>query len=352
MSIHEHVGCLHLHTTASDGTGTHPEVGRIAEAVGLDFVIATDHNIMVRGQEAYFGRTLLLVGEEVHDVRRRPQANHLLVFNMREEVAHLAKDPQALIDAIRGQGGLSFLAHPYEIAPPFTKEPDISWVSWEVGGYTGLEIWNYMSEFKANITSLPIALLYAYFPKLAIRGPFAEVLARWDSLMAMRRVAAIGGPDAHARTYRLGPLSRQVFSYDHCFRALRTHILTTEPMNGNLEHDRALIYRALGEGRSFVAYDGLADARGFRFVARREDIEVTMGDEISMGESGTVELEATSPLPCELRLIHRGRDITRSNGRRLSYRATEPGAYRLEAYRRYGFVQRGWVFTNQIYVKS
>ncbi len=348
MSYHEYVGSIHLHTTASDGTAPLEEVALIASQVGLDFLIPTDHNVLVKDKEGWYGKVLLLVGEEIHHRERRPEANHYLALAIQEDVAPYAPDPQALIDAVNAQGGFGFLAHPFEHSGPYSGEGEFNWVDWEVKGYTGLELWNYMSEFKSYLPNLPQALLAAYFPGLFIRGPFPKTLRRWDQLLEEGRVAIMGGTDAHARQYSRGPLRGQIFPYSHCFRTIRTHILTPEPFNGELEHDKTLIYGALKGGCAFVAYDLMGDSRGFRFIARSGGKEALMGEEIPL--EGEVELEVSSPLPAELRLIHRGKIVAQAKGKSLIYRVQEGGAYRVEAYRHYLFRRRGWVFTNPVYL--
>ena len=80
----EITGNLHIHTPYSDGAKWHAEIAEEAVAAGLDFIIVTDHNIWVDGVEGYYqcgdDKVLLLVGEEVHNPRRDPQASHFLVF--------------------------------------------------------------------------------------------------------------------------------------------------------------------------------------------------------------------------------------------------------------------------------
>ena len=75
---------LHMHTTYSDGTGTHADIVQAALQTGLDVVITTDHNVLVNGPAGYYQdgdrKVLLLIGEEVHDQTLNPQKNHLLVF--------------------------------------------------------------------------------------------------------------------------------------------------------------------------------------------------------------------------------------------------------------------------------
>ncbi|MCZ7670369.1 MAG: PHP domain-containing protein [Chloroflexi bacterium] len=80
--LFELTGNMHMHTPYSDGEKYHKEIADAAIDAGLDYLIVTDHNIWVDGLEGYYenenGRVLLLVGEEVHNVRRQPQASHFL----------------------------------------------------------------------------------------------------------------------------------------------------------------------------------------------------------------------------------------------------------------------------------
>ncbi len=367
MPLYERVGNLHIHSIYSDGTGSHEELARFAAQAGLDFLIVTDHNLLARfvppsradnaprpardpqGPQGWYGRVLLLVGEEVHNPARS-QVNHYLVLGVHEELAPYAADPQRLIQAVRERGGIGFIAHPYERASPFAGEPAINWLNWEVRGYDGLEIWNYMSEFKSYLVDLPRTLLYAFWPKLAIRGPFPETLAKWDELAYAGRVVAVGGSDAHANLYRLGPLARRVFSYVHLFRAVNTHVLLDEPWSGDAARDAQLIYAALARGRSFVAYDALAPARGFRFWAEQGETSYLMGDEIPA--QGPVWFRAEAPAPAHLRLMLNGFCVAQARGREMRFQGRTPGVYRLEAYRPYALRPRGWIYSNPIWVRT
>ena len=343
-------GNLHMHTTHSDGTKTHRELGQIAEEAGLDYLVVTDHNVLVPEGEGQYGKTLVLVGEEVHDTERTPQSSHTLCFEIDQDVAEYASDPQRLVDAVAAQGGFTFLAHPYERdAPPFLPEPNISWRDWQVTGYAGIELWNYMSEFKGALRSKARTVLSAYVPALTASGPYPETLSKWDELLSARPVAALGGSDAHSKTYHLGPLSRQVQSYAYLFRCVNTHLLTEEPMTGDLGHDRATIYAALRAGRGFLGYEQPGPIAGFAFWARSGDAEATMGETLAM--QGTVELRVTCPKPADVRLLRDGRTVAHVRGRRLALVGHHPGVYRVEAYRRYAGRQRGWIFSNPIYVR-
>ncbi len=350
MSIYEYVGNPHVHTPYSDGTALHADVARAASDAGLDFVIVTDHNVWVDGVEGYYDDVLLLVGEELHDVRCRPQANHVLAFNAGTELAPLASGVQALIDEIGEEGGFSYLAHPFERSSPVKAGLSaIPWNAWEVDGYTGIELWNYMSEFKGLLRNRAWAILYALCPGIGIRGPYRATLDKWDELLTEgKRVAAIGGADAHGKTYTVGPLSRVVFPYDFLFRCVNTHVLTRVPLNGELAHDRALIYDALQTGRTWVGYDLPASTSGFRFRSRSVANEALVGEELV--RAGAAVFDVETPQPADIRLIRNGRTVARSRGRTLKHTTARPGTYRVEVYRRYCLERRGWIFSSPIYV--
>lgn len=350
MSVYEYVGNPHVHTPYSDGTALHAEIAEAAVKAGLDFVVVTDHNVWVDGVERHYGKVLLLVGEEVHDVRRQPQANHLLIYNAESELAPLAADSQGLIDTVNQRGGFCFLAHPFEyrslIGPDLMAIP---WVDWDVNGYAGFEIWNYMSEFKALAYNKPLALLYAYFPTLGIGGPFRAMLRQWDQLLSQgRRITAIGGADAHGNTYSLGPLRRVVFPYEYLFRCVNTHILSDRPLKGNLEHDKAVIYDALRAGHTWVGYDLLASTKGFRFDARSINTQATIGDQLV--RTAATKFDVQTPSRGDIHLLCNGRVVARASGQQLNFTTADPGAYRVEVYRSYRLGRRGWIFSSPIYV--
>lgn len=350
----EYIGNLHNHTSYSDGWGSHQDIALAALDAGLDFVVVTDHNVLVQGIDGYRyrddQRVLLLTAEEIHDQARQPQKNHLLVYDVGEELASFAPDPQALIDQIRDANGMCFLAHPIDPEAPLFDEDDLSWVSWEIDGYTGLEIWNFMTEFKQHLTSWPRAIYYAYRPELIGKGPYPEAISRWDQLLAAgQRVVAIGGADAHAMPVRKGPLNRVIFPYEFLYRAVNTHVLTDRPLTGDVDPDRKLLFDAVRRGHCFVGYDLPASTRGFRFSANSDQGEAIMGDEIRAGFG--VSLQIRTPQPARIRLLRDGEVIEewRDRGHGVST-VQRPGAYRAEAHLEYKGEERTWILSNPIYV--
>lgn len=347
---------LHIHTTYSDGHGTHAEIAQAALNAGLDAVIVTDHNVLVKGLDDYYRdgdrQVLLMVGEEIHDQARQPQKSHLLVFGAGRELSTLAWDTQLLVDSVRQAGGLAFIAHPLDPAAPQFDEEDLSWVDWQITGYTGIELWNGMSEFKSLLKSKPLAIYYALNPRRIAQGPFPDVLQKWDQLLACgQRVVAIGGSDAHALPASMGPLHRILFPYEFHFQTVNTHLLTSIPLSGDVENDRQIILKTLAHGRAFIGYDLPASTRGFRFTAHGFKDKVIMGEEITIQEGVTLQIRL--PLATECRLIKDGEVVqVWENRENCTYITSEPGAYRVEVYIDYLGRRRGWIFSNPIYVKK
>jgi hypothetical protein len=350
----EYTGNLHVHSPYSDGHGTHSDIALAAIQAGLDFVVVTDHNVYVGGMDGYRyrgdERVLLLTGEEVHDQKRDPQKNHLLVFESKKELSPMAPEPQRLINAVKQSGGLSFIAHPLDPAAPSFDEPDLSWVDWDVEGYTGLELWNFMSEFKSHLNSMVKALYYAFNPHRSAVGPFDEVLQRWDQLLASgKRVVAIGSADAHATPHRRGPLKRIILPYEFLFRTVNTHVLTNEPLTGNAEDDRRRLFHSIALGRCFVGYDLPAKTNGFRFNAHGEGGQALMGESIKARFGITLQIKL--PQRADIFLIRNGQEIISwQDSEAAVYTVTTPGAYRVEVYLYYRGKRRGWIFSNPIYV--
>jgi len=351
----ELVVSMHMHTTYSDGTGSHQDIARAALQANLDAVIVTDHNVLVQGPEGYHKdgrkRMLMLIGEEVHDQARLPQKSHLLVLNARRELAGFAPDPQNLIDAVNREGGLSFIAHLYDPACPSIKEVDISWADWQVQGYTGIELWNSLSELKIQGKSIYHILFYIFFPHFVNHQPPVEHLNKWNELLASgKKVVAVGGADAHALDAHAGPLHRSVYPYEFHFRGVTTHLITPTALSGELEADKKMIYDALAAGHCFVGYDLPGSTRGFNFTAQGRESTAGMGDEIAAGSGITLNIKL--PQVSECRLLKNGKVVQVWKTRETCTHITsEPGVYRVEVYRQYLGALRGWVFSNPIYVR-
>jgi hypothetical protein len=374
---HEVFGNIHMHTTYSDGTGTFGDIVDAARRAGLDFVYVTDHNILVREREEGYRRGVLtLVGQEIHDEKRVPERTHLLCLGVREDVSAYASSPQAVVDAVARQGALSFLAHPIEEYTAFLPD-HYSWEDWDVTGYSGVELWNYMAGFRGYIPSKLHAILVLYAPQWFMRGPLPAMLQKWDALCAERPTIAIGGTDVHAWSYKIaGPLRRTFLTYVHCANALNTHLLLDRPLNRNrgrprhdmpadapeVQEDHAAFIDALARGHCWVGYDIVAPTKGFRFEAWQRPLhqvpstaeppDAIMGDTLAPPTEGRATFfRVSAPQKGEIRLLRNGETAAVGKGRTLEYWAAEPGVYRIEVWKRQWAKSRGWIFSNPIYIR-
>ena len=359
--MHEIVVNLHMHTRYSDGNGSHKDIAHAAMLTGLDAVIVTDHNVLVRGVEGYYRaadskrfrstQVLLLVGEEIHDQDRDPQKNHLLVFNANRDLSALADDPQTLINGVRDAGGICFIAHPTDPAAPAFNETDISWEAWDVQNFTGIELWNGLSELKTVVPTKLHGAFYAFFPQFIGHHPIPETSQRWNELLATgRRIVAVGGSDAHAMHMHMGPLHRVIFPYEFHFKTVNTHVFVPNPLTGDVPTDKKMIYDAMSNGHCFVAYDLPASTRGFTFKAKGFTQAAIMGD--TLPAKGGVTLQVHLPLRAEIHLLKDGQQIgIWKNSQACTHTATEPGVYRVEVFINFLGKKRGWIYSNPIYVR-
>ncbi len=344
--MYDYAGNIHIHTRYSDGSGSIPEIAESAEKAGLDFIIITDHHhLRGKPEEGYHGKVLILVGGEFN-----LEYNHYLGMNIREKVSRSDDDPQQVIDGVRKQGGIGFMAHPFEIGSPvYKKGKTYPWKDWQVTGFTGLDIWSYLSQWRDGVSGF-LKGFYLYFnPHQAFKkGPLKAVLKKWDELLQERMVVGIGCSDAHAIKINLGPWQPIISDYYFCFQCINTHVVLEERLSGDFERDQALIYQALQTGRCFVGYDFFKKTKGFRFVATSDGNIVHMGGRISA--KGTI-LQVDTPFEAKVVLIRDSQQYLQNIGKRHRFAHLRPGVYRVEAYHKHGLGYRAWIFSNPIYLK-
>jgi hypothetical protein len=345
---YEYAGNLHVHSTYSDGTSTIEEIAAAARRAGLAFVGVNDHfNLkgLKDGKEGRHHGVVVLIGTELNHLY-----NHYLAYNVHEEIASDTDNPQTVIDAANRQGGMGFIAHPYELGTPLhDKGHAFIWNRWDATGYTGMSIWNFSSVWKGNARGYLSALYYYFNIRAARLDPLDETIAKWDELLQRRRVVAIGGSDNHGFKVNLILLRRKVFEYEYAFRAVNTHVLLREKLPADFCGAKRAIYGALAEGRCFVACGLFADPRGFRFEARTRAGAALMGEEVPLEDSPV--LEASAPSRGLIRFVHKGRVVKSEMGAESSLKVVDPGAYRVEVRLPRAFGKtRAWIYSNPIYV--
>lgn len=344
--MHEYIGAVHIHSVFSDGTGEVPDIAKYADEVGLDFIMLTDHNTLRalhEGYEKWYGNTLVLVGCEINDKENK---NHYLAFGI-DEAFSTRTPAKKYVAKVNELGGIGFIAHPHE-KRTHKEHPAYPWVDWDIDEFTGIEIWNHMSEWVENLTEENKYRSFLH-PLRTITAPPKETLKIWDERSQKRRVVGIGGVDAHAHKYNLvGFLEVEIFPYKVLFKSIRTHVLLDKEIKKgktqkDIDNAKWQIYNALREGKCFVANDYVAESKGFRFYAEQKNKVFHMGETIP--DSKNILLHVWLPgTESEIRLIRNGHLVELIKGISAEFEINKKGAYRVEIYKD----GRAWIYSNHI----
>lgn len=341
-------GHIHIHSTYSDGTGTIDQIAREAAREGVDYIIITDHQTLsALPEEGYREGVLVLAGTELNH-----RYNHILALNINREIDSRDHQPQLALDAIQAQGGLSFLAHPFETGSPLGLGKAYPWQSWPVQRFTGIEIWNFSSEWRSQAASIGRSVYWFLFNRSKpVYGPSPECLRFWDYCCQERQVVAIGGSDNHALPVKAGCLQFRVFPYRFAFRTINTYLLLPEQLSPDFSRAKQQVYQALREGRCYLSFDLLCSGKGFFYSAvNGTGRQVPMGEKIKFDEETRVNIVAPSRRSL-IRVVAGGKLVCQSRGRKLTYRVPGPGIYRAEVYYRPRLGRpRSWIFANPIYI--
>ncbi len=337
-----------MHSIFSDGSGEVADIAKFADETGLDFIALTDHNTLralKEGYEGWYNNTLLLVGCEINDKENK---NHYLAFGI-DDAYSTRIAAKEYVKKVKEAGGIGFLAHPHEKRTHMKEHPPYPWTEWDTEDFTGIEIWNHMSEWMENLTEENKYQAFMH-PLRSIQAPPPETLKVWDELNLKRKVIGIGGVDAHAHKYNLlGFFEVEIFPYKVLFKSIRTHILINEELkkgNENLPLERAkeLIYSALRDGRCFIANDYHGDSKGFRYYAEADGKNYQMGDTIEKFDD-KVRLRVLLPGKLgEIRLIRNGLMIDSVENGDAKFIIDKKGAYRIEVH----LMGKAWIYSNHI----
>ena len=380
-SYREHRANLHVHSHWShDSRGTIDEIVVAAKAAGTSVLMFNEHpaehyDFFKDGHRGLKDGVLLIPGAESHGFLAFPTLS-LRGLNLGK--------PQEFSDLVRGRGGLMFVSHLEER------------MDWNVGGVTGVEIYNTHADFKDETKMLaalrnPLWLMQATemfrkypqesysalqdyptdyvkrWDELCVKFPHTGVSAndahqnvglvvRWvegnnarvedalGKLLIELNVALIPGSEGLRKGKKIGDeLFRiQLDPYENSLRHVGTHLLLTEL-------SEIAVREALEAGRAFVAFDWLADSTGFDFAAASTDSQrFEMGSQLSLSRG--LKLSGQAPLPVHWRLVRNGKVVEESAGRTLSFSVVESGNYRVEAWLDIDGERMLWILSNPLYV--
>lgn len=338
---YDYAGCLHMHTTASDGSGHFMDLVEAAQDAGLDYLVLSDHESMKwrrAGGEGWYGSTFVMVGQEYGR-----EQGHYLGIGLEDNIPTRSGKARRLLKETRRQDAGAILLHPDAPGKAAFGIRERRYVPKRLDGLIGIEIWNYMYDWIRHLNWINFPWYYL-FPHRAVTGPSRDALEIWDRLAQRTPITAIGGLDVHQKQplpFNIGP----IFSYDRLFKTVRTHLVTEIPWNGDIARDRLLIEQCLRNGRVFIANDDIHPATGFEFWFETAGARIEMGAE-TKETAGTLHI--CLPAWGEIRLLRDGQTQEMAAADRLQAVISAPGVYRVEV-RRAG---QPWIFSNPVYVRA
>lgn len=378
IPLNHYKGILHMHSYWShDSRGVLKEIVPAAKEAGMDFLFFSDHphgklDTFPRSFNGMYDGILMVAGTET--------SQGLMVNPMDTVVLDWNKPQAEVLKEVVDMGGLALYCH--------TEDPH----EWDDPNYQAMEIYNLHTDLLDEEGSiLPLITNFAINGKKyghwAMREIFDEqtdIMANWEKLNTVRRITGIGAADAHnnqnvrarytedGKVEWIGPNADLIAtvepgwkeklllrepdeagwafrfetdSYYNSFNHVNTHVFCDSLDAHNIKDH-------LVAGHAFVAFENLADARGFQYFATGKDGEVNaiLGDSIAVNE--VHELKAVSPLPVTFKLFRNGELVeTYGESREYSFApGNQPGNYRVEAHVRLQKETVQWVITNIIYV--
>jgi hypothetical protein len=351
----ERIGVIHVHTNASCGSGSLPQVIAAAKDADLSFVAITDHNLTLSDAEVAEADPpdfAVIDGEEVSTA-----AGHYLALGTSDSRWHRGTgfDARSLMASSRRSGAVNFIAHPFGLRD--------RWSDWGATDYDGIEIFNDDAVWRRNtVFGIAVAaLLYPVNSRLALlrlaRTP-EENFAKWDELTAQRSVAGICGSDAHANVLVDRWSVARFPSYLSVFSLARQHVLLPDQPGLDPDHAGAdAILSAIRAGNSFCAIDALASADGFTQTVSSGNAVAGPGSTIAWNSGAALHIRVPKTgEPAMIRVLRDGHEIAKQETQALDLPVEGPGRYRTEAYLR----QPGltgwrrwtlWIFANPVYVR-
>ncbi|HVO30392.1 MAG TPA: hypothetical protein VMV18_06635, partial [bacterium] len=350
----------HVHTRVADGFSGIDDVVAAARWADLSFVAITDFHQALGADIAGKDRNhvLMIGGEEIAN-----GDGHFLALDVPTGWRDGAKDDDtaALMKAAHKAGGAVFIAHPFGAVRDFESK---SWAKVD-GLYDGIEVMNADAEWRDNNPAelLLSALIYTVNPDLAlvrlVDRP-EKNLAKWDELLAKRKVVGVCGADAHARVYLGYGRGIGFPSYLRVFRITKEHVLLGEGLHDgqNPPRDARAIVQALKEGHSYCAVDGFSGAAGLLNQVEGEGSVAGAGQSIAWAPGMTLRvlIPPGSGRPF-IKVFKDGHEAFDGRGWRLDATLTGPGVYRTEVWLRQPGLTGGqrwtpWIIANPIFVTA
>ncbi len=347
-------GAYHIHSRASDGTGTVEEIAAAAGRAGLNFVILTDHGDAFRqpAPPRYYGRVLCIDATEVSTTD-----GHYAVIGLGKPPYRLAGEARDVIEDVARLGGFGVAAH------PDSGRDSLKWNEWDAP-FDGIEWLNADSQWRDTSAwqLFPMLIQYGIRPSETLVSRFSRpqtVLDRWDRLTARRPVVALAASDAHARLGMRGkadPDEDSIYlklpSYQAVFGAFCLNVEVDATLTGDAANDAQSIVYALRNGRVSTTLSGLAGPASFTFAAWSGAASTRQGGALPLERGVMLRASANLPPGGSLVLLKNGKVVQEEKSQALRFATDQPGVFRVEARLpgRSGANAMPWILSNPIYV--
>jgi len=371
-------GNCHSHSSIShDSNVPFEEILAAMKIAERDFIFMTDHSV---DDVADYSIQWKGLHDGILFVRGYEMGYGFMPWGLPDDtILKKSEDPAVLARQIEEKGGLLFFAHSEE-----ERE-------WNLPELDGMEIYNLHTDTKDEGGNFYLQLLgdivlsIRKYPDHVIRllfDPQTAILANWDELNKTRKIVGIQGTDAHQNNGFTGVYTEndtlliadtspdtkgeislnfftrgllrlffgkfepgdevfhfQLDPYERMVRFSASHILANELT------EEALC-ASLKQGRVYVAFDMIADAREFVFFAEDNDAKAVMGEEMPF--SDTVQLRVASPHVGRIKVIHNGVSVFQVEGHELDWRPSAPGNYRVEVELYIVDQWAPWIYSNPL----
>jgi len=334
-NLKEIVGSYHMHSVFSDGRKHPDKIAKIASQASLDFIILTDHgspNYRCLQSQGWKEGVLVLAGSELSVSR-----GHMTALAFIPPFIPFSQNAEEAAQQVAARGGFSIIAHPYS---------KVSWTWGESSYYQGLEILNSDSilrkKFLSSLPYLPAVLVKPEYALLKMVDYPQKNLKKWDELNNHQSIYGYFAVDAH-------------FLYRPLFSLLRLHLRLENPLSSNFQTAKNQVYETLRKGKFYNAIDAAAEAKGFRFWAKKGKKIIQMGEIILLDSPVILYIKAPFSFAKEIHLIHNGKTILRSPKRRISFETEQPGTYRVEVLLKEKTPLAKnvpWIISNPIFLKE
>ncbi|MFP4163190.1 MAG: PHP domain-containing protein [Chitinispirillaceae bacterium] len=335
-------GCIHLHTTYSDGGVNYEELISTAQKAQLDYIAVTDHMTLKGREKGYQGihdDLIVIIGYEHNDKENK---NHYLTFGT-SRVMKEATEPQDYINKIKEDKGIGFLAHPAEKRNYFGNLPPYPWTEWDAEGYDGIELWNQMSDWMEQLKRLR-SFVRLFYPRRFMGNIPEELIEKWDKLNLTRFVSGIGGVDAHTKKMHFGPLSYTIFPIKVELKGVRTHLYCDTAEKKNNSDPGETILSLLKNGNGFISNYRKGDARGSRIFMKDSKGHLISPGYRKGNASTTLPLELSVVIPqkADIHLFRNGKRIKVCKSDNTLFTIAQEGVYRVEVYKG----SSAWIYSN------